>query len=137
MCFEAGLVQGQELYLDATKVEANASLDSTRSRSLVENYLEGVFAGEERPVEGFTQEANAPDALGAVGPSVPQERKVLAETNARGHRWNAGSERQQREVATNCTKKAGDRLPLRPRAGPEVIVRTTTHVKAGPAGCVA
>ncbi len=38
------------------------------------------------------------DALGAVGPSVPQERKVLAETNARGHRWIAESGRQQREV---------------------------------------
>jgi hypothetical protein len=98
MCFEAGLVQGRELYFDATKVEANASLDSTRSRSLVENYLEGIFTGEERPVEGFTQEANAPDALGTVGPSVPQERKVLAETNARGHRWIAESGRQQREM---------------------------------------
>jgi transposase len=33
MCFEAGLVRGEELFFDATKVEANASLDSTRSRS--------------------------------------------------------------------------------------------------------
>jgi transposase len=37
MCFEAGLVWGEELYFDATKVEANASFDSTRSRSLLEN----------------------------------------------------------------------------------------------------
>jgi transposase len=47
MCFEAGLVRGHELYFDATKVEANASLDSTRSRSLVENLenrLEGHLA---------------------------------------------------------------------------------------------
>jgi len=43
MCFEAGLVEGRELYFDATKVEANASLDSTRSRSLGEERL-----GEER-----------------------------------------------------------------------------------------
>ena len=31
MCFEAGLVWGEELYFDATKVEANASFDSTSS----------------------------------------------------------------------------------------------------------
>ena len=39
-CFEAGLVWGEELFFDATKVEANASIDSTRSRALVENRLE-------------------------------------------------------------------------------------------------
>jgi transposase len=33
-CFEAGLVWGEELFFDATKVEANASLDSARSRAL-------------------------------------------------------------------------------------------------------
>ncbi len=45
MCFETGLVQGKELYFDATKVEANASLDSTRSRSLVEGRLEEHLRG--------------------------------------------------------------------------------------------
>jgi transposase len=49
-CFEAGLVWGEELFFDATKVEANASIDSTRSRSLVEGRLEehlaGTFPGE-------------------------------------------------------------------------------------------
>jgi transposase len=52
MCFEAGLVRGHELYFDATKVEANASLDSTRSRSVVENrserHLASIFP-EQRP----------------------------------------------------------------------------------------
>ena len=44
-CFEAGLVWGEELFIDATKVEANASLESTRSRSLVEGRLEEHLAG--------------------------------------------------------------------------------------------
>jgi hypothetical protein len=34
------LVWGEELFFDATKVEANASLDSTRSRPLVEGRIE-------------------------------------------------------------------------------------------------
>jgi transposase len=44
-CFEAGLVWGEELFFDATKVEANASIDSTRSRSLVGDRLEKHLAG--------------------------------------------------------------------------------------------
>jgi transposase len=31
-CAEAGLVRGEELYFDATKVDANASLDSFAPR---------------------------------------------------------------------------------------------------------
>src|SRR5918993_745387 len=42
---QAGLVWGEELFFDATKVEANASLDSTRSRSLVEGRLEEYVVG--------------------------------------------------------------------------------------------
>jgi transposase len=40
LCVEAGLVWGEELYFDATKIEANASLNSMRSRSLMEYGLE-------------------------------------------------------------------------------------------------
>jgi hypothetical protein len=40
------------------------------------------------------------------------------------------------QMVTRRTK-AGEMVELRPRAGPEVIVRTTTHRKAGPAAHVA
>jgi len=43
-CFEAGLVWGKELYFDATKVEANASLDSMGPRFVVEERLEEHLA---------------------------------------------------------------------------------------------
>jgi transposase len=87
MCFEMGLVWGKELYFDATKVEANASLGSMGTRLVVEDQLEehlaDVFSEEARPQEG----ANAPEIAVVVGPAGPQERKVLAEANARRHRW--------------------------------------------------
>jgi transposase len=55
LCVETGLVWGKELYFDATKVEANASLDSMGSRSLMEHSLEehlaGIFPEEEKPQE--------------------------------------------------------------------------------------
>src|SRR5215218_10053867 len=39
MCFEAGLVRGEELFFDSTKVKANADIDSLASRFLVETHL--------------------------------------------------------------------------------------------------
>ena len=38
-CITAGLVWGRELYFDATKVEANASLDSVGPRFAIEAHL--------------------------------------------------------------------------------------------------
>src|SRR6266446_4315903 len=38
-CQQAGLVWGKELYFDATKVEANASLDSVGPRFVIEAHL--------------------------------------------------------------------------------------------------
>src|SRR5215210_3718748 len=49
MCVEGGLVWGKELYFDATKVDANASLDSIAPRFYVEEHLGEVFTVEEPP----------------------------------------------------------------------------------------
>jgi transposase len=98
MCFEAGLVQGEELFFDATKVEANASLDSARSRSLVEYRLGEHLVGM------FPEDTSlAPDAGIAatdveVGPAGEEERRELARTNADRHRWIAENGRQERGV---------------------------------------
>ena len=79
MCAEVGLVRGEELFFDATKVEANASLDSMRSRSLVESRLAEHLAGM------FDEDAPPPPAQGEdlsgvaaiVGPEG-HERQTLA-----------------------------------------------------------
>ncbi len=49
MCVEAGLVRGEELFFDATKVEADAAVDSLAPRWFVEGHLRGLF--EEDAVE--------------------------------------------------------------------------------------
>ncbi len=102
-CFEAGLVWGEELYFDATKVEANASLDSTRSRSLLENlqnlknrlkeHLGEIFS-EQR---SLTQDARTTGISAVVGPTG-EKRRALAQKNARQHRWISEAGRQHREV---------------------------------------
>src|ERR671911_1824927 len=99
-CIDAGLVRGEELFFDATKVEANASIDSTRSRSLVEGRL------EEHLAEAFPEDAPSdrdeghPGAVvvGTVGPGG-EERRALARKNACQHRWIAEAGRLQRSVA--------------------------------------
>src|SRR6266550_2049997 len=45
-CQQAGLVWGKELYVDATKVKANASLDSLKPRFAVEAHLATLFGAE-------------------------------------------------------------------------------------------
>jgi transposase len=51
-CLVAGLVWGQELYIDATKVAANASLDSLQPRFAVEAHLTRLFASAENEGDG-------------------------------------------------------------------------------------
>src|SRR3954452_17411335 len=46
-CIAAGLVWGQELYLDATKVAANAALASLQPRFAVEAHLAQLFATDD------------------------------------------------------------------------------------------
>jgi transposase len=97
-CFAAGLVWGEELFIDATKVEANASIDSTRSRSLVEGRLEEHLAGAFPEDTPFAQEEDLPGAVvaGFVGPEV-DERRELTRQNALRHRWIENNGRQERE----------------------------------------
>ena len=54
LCIEAGLVEGEELYLDATKVDANASVHTLRTRFSVvaaRGHVEKVFAENPAPDE--------------------------------------------------------------------------------------
>ena len=100
MCFEAGLVRGDELFFDATKVEANASLDSAGSRALVEHrlgkHLAGIFP-EDEPLARDADAEAAAEAAAEVGPAG-EEGRALARENAGRHRWIAGNGRQERAV---------------------------------------
>src|SRR3954447_24030895 len=62
-CVAEGLVWGQELYIDATKVAANASLDSLRPRFAVEAHLGRLFmeTGDEREGEEGSGGTAEPD----------------------------------------------------------------------------
>jgi transposase len=87
-CVEVGLVWGRVLYFDATKVVANASLDSVKPRFAVDEHLRSLFAesGEESPESDERQ-------AGDEG-SPPMELPVdpppdLGEHNRSRHDWIA------------------------------------------------
>ncbi len=71
-CQQAGLVWGKELYVDATKVNANASMDSVKPRFAVDSHLRELFAtGREEEPEPT---ANAEPSLSTseAGTSSPE-----------------------------------------------------------------
>jgi transposase len=102
-CVEAGLVWGEELYFDATKVDANASLDSIAPRFYVEEHLGELFT-EEDPLdaeqdEGRITAANERDeSLAGVLYELPSaDDEELVEQNASRDDWISRDGRQRRE----------------------------------------
>lgn len=82
LCVEAGLVEGEELYFDATNVEANASMNSLRPRlSLVaaQEHVQKVFQ-EDAALDGASHHPLPPDD----GPSgtAKEEEALPKEPNA-------------------------------------------------------
>lgn len=87
-CIAAGLVWGKELYVDATKVEANASLDSVIPRFAVEAHLHRLFPYRD-PAGG---EPLAPSPVIRV---LPVEHDPVSVPR---HNWLAMAGRPQRQV---------------------------------------
>ena len=106
-CLAAGLVWGKELYFDATKVEANASLDSVAPRFAVEAHLGALFASAEMPEDG--DEGGDGD-----GPTVlpvdltPEAQAALAETAGRRHDWIGEAGRPNRTVVRGDYQRVAD-----------------------------
>ena len=100
-CQAAGLVWGQELYVDGTKVEANASVDSLTPRFYVEAHLNHLFetgesGGEKTEHVVAQEEVQASRLREQEETSVPkalptalsaQEYEDLSQSNAARHEW--------------------------------------------------
>jgi transposase len=113
MCVEAGLVRGEELFFDSTKVRANADVDSLRSRSIAQNRLKELF---EEPavqeIEDFATPPSSPDASAADAlPTAPAE-EGLKENNAQKSKdWISRAGKQDRSFSSGPRKKrTADRL---------------------------
>src|SRR4051812_38342866 len=65
LCEDAGLVWGKELLADATKVQANADLDSLtpRLKEVIDDHLVELFGQEEHPEESELPPNDPPPVL--------------------------------------------------------------------------
>jgi transposase len=106
-CQAAGLVWGRELYIDGTKVDANAALDSLRPRFYVEAHLRWLFPDEAAPADGEVAGQPAPvappSALPAAAPAA------VAEANAGRHDWLAEGGRQNRQPTVGRVRRRSER----------------------------
>ncbi len=107
-------VWGEEMYFDATKVEANASLDSVLPRFAIESHLIQLFAGTDAPVpdqhgaERMSSSTPSPEPLPVLLPEV--FRGELATTNAGRHDWIAEEGRQDRDAKHGDYQRISDFL---------------------------
>ena len=95
-CQAAGLVWGEEVYIDATKMLANASVDSVQPRFAVaaRAHLDDLFAINEG-ASGPAPPVVVSEEPVRIGPSA-EEASELAATNAARHDWVAQGGRQDR-----------------------------------------
>ncbi len=103
MCVEAGLVRGRELFFDATRVEADASMDSLAPRFTVEAHLSGLFEDSPGPGNGAVE---VPRTKPEVLPTADDER--LALTNAAKLNWISRDGKQDREVRGKQYRRTAD-----------------------------
>jgi transposase len=122
-CQQAGLVWGKELYVDATKVNANASMESVKPRFAVEAHLANLFAAEpEGPAEEAQQLATqgepasrepSPQEVMAAPVELPsalsaEQRAVLTQQNEERHDWIERQGCPDREVTHGSYQRVAD-----------------------------
>jgi hypothetical protein len=109
-CVVAGLIRGKDVYIDATKLVADASVESMTPRFAVaaRAHVDDLFAQEAEA--GGPPPPAAPCAEPArIGPTE-EEDPALAATNASRHDFLAQAGRQQRSRTFAPFWRAADRL---------------------------
>ena len=119
-CREAGLLWGEELYADATKVQANAGYASYQPRFAVEAHLQQLFADGAAPPSGDAAPtppdggaadraaSTAPTELPQLQPADVEATAGLAATNETRCDWLAAHGRPPRQAAVPSACWAAD-----------------------------
>jgi transposase len=112
MCADAGLVWGEELYFDATKIEANASLESITPRFAVEQHLKDLF--EENPQDPDSDAARS-TAAEDLYPLPSWEDTELISANAARRDWISkagGKTGRSRTTSTGARRTSSSARPI-------------------------
>ncbi len=101
-CQQAGLVWGRELYIDGTKVQANALKDSLNQRFFVEAHLSRLFSDHAEEATGAGEQDASQDESASTEPSQlmekaspvelptslsPEQHSELSQQNEARHDW--------------------------------------------------
>jgi transposase len=121
-CQQAGLVWGKELYVDATKVKANASMDSLKPRFAVEAHLTHLFEAATEEVQEESNQQSFEEEV-SIKPDTPKEAPVpkqlptslsqeeneeLSHQNTKRHDWIEELGAQDRSVGGRCYQRIAD-----------------------------
>jgi transposase len=104
-CVEAGLVRGDELFFDSTKVEGDAAVDSLVPRWAVEAHLGELFE-EEAP--GASSEKIAEETSSAPTTLPTAEDPELQEKNALERDWISRDGAQDRAFKSGPRERTSD-----------------------------
>jgi len=104
LCVQAGLVWGEELCFDSTKVEANAAIDSLAPRWAVEAHLGELFDGEGKEEEGLAAGEPSP----AVAALPTPEDTILRKRNAAKKNWISRNGAQDRSFKSGYRPRTSD-----------------------------
>jgi transposase len=107
-CIEAGLVWGEELYFDATKVEANASLESITPRFAVEQHLQDLFEEDAQEEPDLNADGAPRTTAGDLDHLPYSNDEELISANAARSDWITKAGRQDREVKGNFYRRKAD-----------------------------
>ena len=115
-CLAAGLVWGEELYVDATKVAANADLDSLQPRFAVEAHLTQLFAADRGDQSGDRgEDGDAGDrGNGAEAPTrlplalTDEASADLARAAAARRDWIGEAGRPDRDETSGASRRTAD-----------------------------
>lgn len=112
-CLAAGLVWGQELYLDATKVAADAALASLQPRFAVEAHLAQLFAANDAVDNGDEHDGDA-DEAGTSSPRALRPNDLTEQTRSESvsqaacHDWIGRAGRPDRTKCSGSYRRTAD-----------------------------
>jgi transposase len=114
MCVEAGLVWGEELFIDATKVEANASMEGRVPRFAAEAHLGGLFGVDEGTARTEAEDeaedkAPVPSAESDLLVALPAASdRALRAKNAQREDWISREGKPDRTIVRNGYRRRSD-----------------------------
>ncbi|MGB3634681.1 MAG: IS1182 family transposase [Rubrobacteraceae bacterium] len=151
-CVEAGLVRGEELFIDSTKIEANAAVDSLAPRWFVETHLDDLFDGDSSEDSGEdektsaedpsdTQDARGPEDEGSARYLPTAKDEDLLRRNRASEDWISrdgaqdrsfeGTSWRERTADTRASRTDPDATPMRWSENARKLGYQTSYVVDG------